>query len=255
LFFVEGISQYPLPGGTAANGPYNYFQWGSNLLGVNGNRTNPGAPIVLNAGGNATTLGPATVNQVVLNHQVVYSVHDFGPSVTTFALGWFNHTTCYQSGCAGSSLADLWTTHWAYITLAHGISPFNTEGRQTSYPWSTTGSTAYYQAPMYLGEFGTGNTSRDLTSSVAGSEGQWFTDLVNFIKSSYTPTTNATGSRVTSLQWTYWALNTEGNFALLGKNYTGMANADKEYSYLCAIQQASLQVAPVPCTGTLPSPT
>lgn len=254
LLFVEGISQYPLPGGTAAKGPYDYFQWGSNLLGVNGNRTNPGAPIVLNAGGNATTLGPASVNQVPLNQQLVYSAHDYGPSVTAFALAWFNKTTCYQSGCAGSSLATVWRTHWAYLTLAHGVSPFNTQGDQTSYPWGATGSTAYSQTPLYLGEFGTGNTSRDLTSSVAGSEGQWFTDLVNFIKSSYAPT-NDPGNRVTHLQWTYWALNTEERFALLGKDYAGLRNLDKEYTYLCAIQQPSLQVSPMPCSGTLPSPT
>jgi hypothetical protein len=260
LVFVEGISQYPLPGGTAANGPYDYFRWGSNLLGVNGNRTNPGAPIVLNAGGNATTLGPAAIHQVPLNHQLVYSVHEYGPSITAFASRWFNHTTCYQSGCAGSSLVDVWTTHWAYINIAHGVTPFNAQGRQTSYPWGNTGSTAYVQAPIYLGEFGTGNASRDLTASVAGSEGQWFTDLVNFIKSSYTLPANDPGSevtppaQVTHLQWTYWALNTEESFALLGKNYTGLANFDKEYTYLCAIQQASLLVSPVQCTGTLPGP-
>ena len=261
LLVVEGVSQYPLPGGTAAKGPYDYFRWGSNLQGVNGNRTNPGALIVFNAGGNRTALGPAVINQVPLNHQLVYSVHDYGPSVTAFELGWFNHTTCYQSGCTGSSLVDIWTTHWAYINMAHGVSPFNAQGRQAAYPWGTTGSMAYVQAPMYLGKFGTGNASRDLTSSVAGSEGQWFTDLINFIKSSYTPaTSNNLGSvmtplgHVSHLQWTYWALNTEESFALLGKQYTGLANLDKEYTYLCAIQQPSLQEPLEPCTGTLPGP-
>jgi endoglucanase len=253
LFFVEGVSQYPLPGGSAANGPYDYFQWGSNLLGVNGNRTNPGAPVVLNAGGNASALGPATVDQVILNHQLVYSVHDYGPSVTAFGLAWFNKTTCFQSGCAGSSLANVWETHWAYITFAHGISPWSARGSRTPYPWGNTGSAAYSQAPIYLGEFGTGNASRDLTSSVAGSEGQWFTDLVNFIKGSYTAAAGP-GSRVAHLQWTYWALNTEESFSLLGKDYAGLANLDKEYTYLCAIQQPSFQVAPVPCTGKLPGP-
>src|SRR5947208_16623722 len=58
-----------------------------------------------------------------------------------------------------------------------------------SYPWSNTGATAYSSAPIWLGEFGTANTSSDINSTGPGSQGQWFTDLVNFVNSSYTLTT------------------------------------------------------------------
>jgi len=117
LIFVEGTGQYPIPGGTAANGPYDYYWWGGDLQGVNGNIgmnsqgqtiTNPGAPIVLNAGTNASGNSPGPV----VNNQLVYSAHDYGPAA--YGEGWFNSTTCYQSGCSPSSLADVWNTHWAY---------------------------------------------------------------------------------------------------------------------------------------------
>jgi len=119
----------------------------------------------------------------------------------------------------------------------------------------------YSQTPVYLGEFGTGNNESDLTSSplVRGSEGQWFTDLVNFILSSYTLSSDST-YQVMNLQWTYWALNTEDGFALLGTNYSGLANSDKEYTYLCSIQQPDQLISPPPvlppaqCTDTLPTP-
>lgn len=251
LFFIEGTGQYPVSGGTAANGPYDFYWWGGDLQGVNGNATNPGAPIVLNAGGTATSLGAA------VNTQLVYSAHDYGPS--EFAQGWFNSSTCYQSGCSSSSLADVWNTHWAYIN-AGGVNPFNGQGNQSSYPWGNTGSTPYSQAPMYLGEFGTGNSSSDLVSTGAGSEGQWFTDLVNFIGSSYERAPGS-GITVTDLQWTYWALNTEDSFALLGSGYTGLANPQKEYSFLCAIQLGPFAIpsgsgtGQCGSTGVLPSPT
>jgi hypothetical protein len=252
LIFVEGIGQYPVPGGTAANGPYDFYWWGGDLQGVNGNATNPGAPIVLNAGGTAAGLGAA------VNTQLVYSAHDYGPS--TFGQGWFNSSTCYHSGCSSSSLADIWNAHWASLDVAGGINPFNAVGNQSSYPWGNTGSTPYTQAPMYLGEFGTGNNSSDLISTGAGSEGQWFTDLVNFLGSSYGATPSS-GIKVTDLGWTYWALNTEDSFALLGNGYTGLANPQKEYSFLCVIQQGPFAISPgsgtgkCGSTGALPSPT
>jgi endoglucanase len=262
LIFVEGISQYPQSGGTAANGPYDFTWWGGDLQGVNGNSTNPGAPIVLNGGGNASSLGPAVSNQLV------YSAHDYGPSV--FQQGWFTTGhTCYRSGCFPptstgtlSSLADVWNKFWAYINVPNGVQPFNAQGNQSSYPWGNTGATAYTQAPMWIGEFGTGNSSSDLNSTGPGSEGQWFTDLVNFIQSSYTLTTaNNSGIAVANLQWTYWALNTEDSFALLASGYTGLANPTKEYTFLCSIQQPPFAIQPTSTgglcgsTGSLPNPT
>jgi endoglucanase len=233
LTFVEGISEYPLPGGSAASGPYDYYWWGGELRGVNGNSTNPGAPIVLNVGGTATSLGPA------VGSQLIYSAHDYGPS--GYQQGWFNNSTCYKTGCSTSSLADVWNSHWAYID-AGGVNPVANSG---TYPWGNTSSTEYTQAPMYLGEFGTGNTSSDLVSSGAGSQGQWFTDLVNFIQSSYsTSSANNSGIAVKYLQWTYWAFNSEDSDALLGSGYTGLANPAKEYSFLCMVQQPPFAVAP-----------
>src|SRR5439155_26675582 len=77
-----------------------------------------------------------------------------------------------------------------------------------SYPWSNTGATAYSSAPIWLGEFGTGNSSSDIFSTGAGSQGQWFIDLVNFVNSSYTVTTaNNPGFTMQPLNWTYWSIN------------------------------------------------
>jgi endoglucanase len=146
VIFVEGISQYPTATGTPANGPYDFYWDGSQLLGINGNAGNAGAPIVLNAAGNAGSLG------VSISNQVVYSAHDYGPSL--FQQPWFDTNTCYVSGCSPNSLPDLWKNHWAFINLGQ-INPI--WPGHASYPWSNTGATAYTSAPVWLGEFGTGN--------------------------------------------------------------------------------------------------
>jgi aryl-phospho-beta-D-glucosidase BglC (GH1 family) len=249
LIFVEGIGQYPTASGTPANGPYDFYWWGGELLGVNGNANNPGAPILLNAGGSPSGLGVAVTNQLV------YSAHDYGP--TQFQQGWFNGSTCYRTDCSSSSLSDVWATHWAGLNLANGVHPLGPNG--TAFPWPSGQS--YSQTPIYLGEFGTGNGSGDLYTSGNGSQGQWFTDLVNFLQSSYVPTpTNSSGYAVQSLNWTYWALNTEDSDALLGTGYTGLANPNKEYSFLCAAQQGPVAVPPgsgsgqCGSTGNLPAP-
>lgn len=251
LIIVEGVSTYPTPAGNMPSGPYDWYWWGGNLLGVNGNSANPGAPVVLNAGGSSSALGPA------VNNQLVYSGHDYGPS--EFQQGWFNASTCYRSGCSSSSLADVWKKFWVFPDLAGGVNPV--WPGHASYPWGNTGHTGYTQAPVYLGEFGTGKTDSDLFSSGAGSQGQWFTDIVNFIQSSYTATAaNNSGVAVGSLQWTYWAANSEDGYGLLGSSYAGLANAKKEYSFLCAIQQGPLAVPPgagsgqCGSTGALPNP-
>lgn len=232
LIFVQGIGQYPKDGGNAA-GPYDYYWWGGNLLGVNGNATNPGAPIVLNAGGNAGSLGPP------VEHQLVYTAHDYGPSL--YRQGWFNGDTCYRSGCSSSSLADVWWKYWAHLNLGEGVNPvWVVNGVSRPYPWGNTGHSPYYQTPVRIGEFGTGNADADLSSSVRGSQGQWFTDLVNFIGSSYSSDTLAPsypGFRLTALNWTYWALNGEDSYGLLASNYVDLANAQKQNPFLCSIQQ------------------
>ena len=250
LIFVEGISQYPASTWTPANGPYDFYWDGGELLGVNGNANNPGAPIVLNAGGNSASLGPA------VNNQLVYSAHDYGPSL--YPQSWFNSSTCYVSGCSASSLADIWNSHWAYIDTGN-VNPV--WPGHTSYPWGNTGATAYTAAPVWIGEFGTGNSTSDLDSTGAGSEGQWFTDLVNFVLSSYSLTAaNNSSIPVKSLNWTYWALNGEDSFGLLGSSYTGLANPVKEYTFLCSDQQGPFAVpagsgfGQCGSTGALPNP-
>jgi endoglucanase len=250
LIFVEGISQYPTASGTPANGPYDFYWWGGQLQGINGNSGNAGAPVVLNAGGNATNLGPAVSNQVV------YSAHDYGPA--QYQQSWFNTSTCYASGCSTSSLADVWNSHWAFANTGN-INPV--WPGHSSYPWSNTGASAYTSAPMWVGEFGTANASSSVYSSGAGSQGQWFTDLLQFINSSYVLTSaNNSGIPVRWLNWTYWSLNSNDSYALLGSGWTGLAYANKEYSFLCFDQQGPIAVPPgsgsgqCGSTGGLPSP-
>jgi aryl-phospho-beta-D-glucosidase BglC (GH1 family) len=250
LIFVEGVSQYPTFTGTPANGPFDYYWDGGELLGVNGNAKNPGAPVVLNAGGDANNLGTAVPNQVV------YSAHDYGPSL--YKQPWFNSSTCYITGCSSSSLADIWNTHWASITTGN-VNPV--WPGHPSYPWDNTGASAYSAAPVWIGEFGTGNATSDLSSPTAGSQGQWFTDFVAFIQSSYaTNPANDPHVLVRSLNWTYWALNGEDSYSLLGTNYTGLVNPAKQYTFLCSIQQppfalpAGSGTGQCGSTGSLPQP-
>jgi hypothetical protein len=93
-----------------------------------------------------------------------------------------------------------------------------------------------------------------LTSATRGSQGQWFTDLVNFIESSRAKTAaNDSGTAVADLQWSYWALNDVDGYALLGANYAGLENPVKEYSYLCVLQRSSA-VSGCGSTGPLPAP-
>lgn len=186
---------------------------------------------MLNAGGNPSGLGAPIYTQLV------YSAHEYGPS--EYRQSWFNSSTCYTAGCSASSLADIWKKYWAHVNLPGGINP--AWSGHAAYPWGNTGHVAVGQAPVYIGEFGTAKTDADLFFSGAGSQGQWVTDLVNFIQSSYQLTKtplNDSGVAVSDLNWTYWALNNEDSFGLLGSSYTGLANAKKEYSFLCSSSRA-----------------
>ena len=250
LIFVEGISQYPTATGTPANGPYDFYWQGGQLQGVNGNAGNPGAPIVLNAGGTSASLGAA------IGNQVVYSAHDYGPSL--FAQPWFTTDTCYVSGCSPHSLADLWAAHWTFINLGQ-VNPV--WPGHASYPWNNTGATAYTSAPVWLGEFGTGNSSSDINSTGAGSQGQWFTDMVNFINSSYTQTsTNNSGYLLQPVNWTYWSINGNDSFAILNSNWNALALPAKVYSFLCFDEQPPFALVhgsgsgQCGSTGPLPNP-
>ena len=116
LLFVEGVDAY-----TSSD----YYWWGGNLEGVSH------SPVTLSVA-----------------NQLVYSAHDYGPSV--YGQSWFNGST------TAASLDSVWTTHWGYVAK-NGI------------------------APVWLGEFGTPNDAASVQNSAAGSEGQWFQSLVSYL--------------------------------------------------------------------------
>lgn len=141
-------------------------------------------------GGNL--MGVAT-NPVVLSvpNQLVYSPHDYGPVL--FVQKWENSST------TPASLDAIWTQFWAYIS-ANGT------------------------APIWIGEFGTDNTSTDIQNTAAGSQGQWFQSLTSFIKAN------------PALSWAYWAANGEDSFALLDGNYDATPASALKQSILAAMQ-------------------
>lgn len=256
LIFVEGVQAFPIDGGTHASGPYQFTNWGGNLIGVNGTSATPGAPIVLNAGGSATSLGPP------VNNKLVYSVHDYGPLIDNNP-NWFNSGTCYRDGCNPnrlSSLAGRWRYIWAYVNLAGGINP--AWPGHAAYPWANTGHTGYSQAPLHIGEFGTGNADTDLYNTTPGTDGQWFTGIVNFIASSYNRTAaNDPGYALTSVHWTYWAYNANsGGTGILGDGWNTVGNPKKVYTFLCSIEKPPFALpfgagsGQCGSTGPLPNP-
>ena len=131
--------------------------------------------------------------------QLVYSAHDYGPAESSQA--WFNSSTSYNS------LVSTWTAYWAYISL-NGI------------------------APVWLGEFGTLNDNADIQGTTPGSEGQWFSSLVQFLGAN------------SSLSWTYWALNGEDNYGLLDTNY--------DATPVSGLKQQSLATLQFPLSGGSP---
>jgi endoglucanase len=98
LIMIEGIEQYPktekgytcdTPDVWGASGdaaPWNGAWWGGNLRGVK----------------------DYPINLGTLNSQIVYSPHDYGPSV--YAQSWFNKDFTTQT-----LLDDYWYDSWAYI--------------------------------------------------------------------------------------------------------------------------------------------
>ncbi|HEV2493413.1 MAG TPA: hypothetical protein VG204_10145 [Terriglobia bacterium] len=85
-------------------------------------------------------------------------------------------------------------------------------------------------------------------------------EIVGVAVEGHLTSTNNSGVPVRSLNWTYWALNGEDSFALLGSSYTGLANPAKEYTFLCSDQQGAFAVPPglgagqCGSTGPLPKP-
>ncbi len=144
---------------------------------------------------------------VVLNSpgHVVYSAHDYGPNL--FQQTWFNSST------TPASLDAVWNKFWGYL-YAQGT------------------------APVWAGEFGTGNTAADISGTTPGSQGQWFSALVSFLSANKW------------LSWTYWALNGEDSYALLDNGYDATPVSAAKQSLLATIQ------FPLPGASTgSPSPT
>lgn len=134
-------------------------------------------------------------NPVVLNipNQLVYSAHDYGPA-EPFHQSWFNSSTTQ------ASLEAKWNTSWGYI-YAQNI------------------------APVWLGEFGTGNNSSDVQDSTAGSQGQWFSGLVQYLKNN------------PWLNWTYWTMNGDDSaHALLDGNFDASPVSSLKQQILATIQ-------------------
>jgi endoglucanase len=124
---------------------------------------------------------------------VVYSAHDYGPDL--FQQTWFNSST------TPASLDAVWNQNWGYL-----------------YADDT--------APVWVGEFGTDNTSSDIESTTAGSQGQWFESLVSYLASN------------PWMGWTYWALNGEDSYDLLDSNYDPTPVSSLKQSLLATIQFA-----------------
>ncbi|MBV9451355.1 MAG: cellulase family glycosylhydrolase [Streptosporangiaceae bacterium] len=122
LIFCEGIGENP-----TSSGGTNSTWWGGDLA-LAGQ-----FPVTLSSPGH-----------------VVYSAHDYGPSL--FQQTWFNSST------TSASLDAVWNGNWGYL-YAQNI------------------------APVWVGEFGTDNTASDVQSSTPGSQGQWFSSLVSYISS------------------------------------------------------------------------
>ena len=129
--------------------------------------------------------------QLNVANQLVYSAHEYGPAL--FQQTWFNSSTTYLS------LVATWTKFWAYLSLDN-------------------------IAPVWVGEFGTDNTSTDIESTTPGSQGQWFQSLITFLQN--TPQIN----------WTYWALNGEDSYALLDSNYDPTPVSALKQQLLASIQ-------------------
>ena len=124
-------------------------------------------------GGDLVEAGAYPVQLSSAGH-VVYSAHDYGPNL--FQQTWFNSST------TTASLESVWNKNWGYL-----------------YTQDT--------APVWVGEFGTGNGATDVSDSTAGSQGQWFSSLVTYLHAN------------PEMGWTYWALNGEDSYALLDGNY------------------------------------
>jgi endoglucanase len=122
--------------------------------------------------------------------RVVYCAHDFGPNV--YSQPWFNSATTPESLDA---LRDRF-----YGNVYNGGNP------------------------VWVGEFGTGNSEGDVSDTTAGSQGQWFNSFVLYL------------DRHSSINWTYWALNGEDPNGLLDGSYNPIPASVSKQQSLAGIQ-------------------
>jgi len=124
-------------------------------------------------GGNLEGAGPYPV-QLPFSGHLVYSAHDYGPIVSPQP--WFRNDTTQ------GVLEDQWTKQWAYLSDGN-------------------------VAPVWVGEFGTTNNPQDIENAQPGSQGQWFSALIQFL-----------GSHP-RIGWAYWSVNPEDVSGLLSAKY------------------------------------
>jgi len=196
-----------------------YEQAGNAIFGANPNALifcegigeNPTSSGGINStwwGGDLALAGQFPVTLSSPGH-VVYSAHDYGPIL--FQQAWFNPST------TPASLAAVWNGNWGYL--------YN-------------GGTA----PVWVGEFGTDNSAADVSSSAAGSQGQWFSSLTAYIKSN------------PWMGWTYWALNGEDAYNLLDGSYDPAPVSAAKQSLLAAMQFPFSGGGPSPSGSPSPTP-
>jgi endoglucanase len=114
-----------------------------------------------------------------------------------------------KANTTAASLNAVWNQFWGYISAAG-------------------------TAPVWLGEFGTDNSSDDVESTAPGSQGQWFQSLVAYLQSNR------------SIDWTYWALNGEDAYGLLDSQY--------DATPVSSLKQSLLQSIQFPLTGGTSAP-
>ena len=79
-------------------------------------------------------------------------------------------------------------------------------------------------APVWVGEFGTTNSPRAIQSNEPGSQGQWFSALVDFL------------GKEKQISWTYWAVNGEDDLGVLGNSYDPAPASSLKQKELQSIQ-------------------
>jgi endoglucanase len=128
--------------------------------------------------------------QLVVPNKLVYSAHDYGPHESR--QNWFDSKT------TAATLEAVWTKYWAYLSL-NGT------------------------APVWVGEFGTTNSSIDVEDTTAGSQGQWFSSLVSFL------------ANHPNLGSTYWALNGEDAYGLMDSSYSAAPASELKQQQLALL--------------------